>query len=86
MRIDKRGGFEASHIFGVLALSRCSAFDVTPISSSGQHVIQISCHCTHRGNLRDAGVYHRGAPFPGLVFTSSGASRRRRPGTSNPAA
>ena len=31
-----------SHIFGVLPPSMCCAFDVTPISSSGQNVIQIS--------------------------------------------
>jgi hypothetical protein len=50
-------GLGTSHIFGVLHLSMCSAFDVTPFSSSGQNVIQISGNYTCRGHGRDAGAW-----------------------------
>jgi hypothetical protein len=53
---NQRRIWDASHIFGVLDLSMCSAFDVTPISSSGQNVIQISSNYTRRGSRRDAGA------------------------------
>src|SRR6266478_7019530 len=70
------GGSGTSHIFGVLRLSMCSAFDVTPFSSSGQNVIQISWNWTRRGNGRDAGAWLAGV----------GAIRGRRRGNADSAA
>ena len=57
---NQRRIWDASHIFGVLRLSMCSAFDVTPISSSGQNVIQISWNYPRRGDRRDAGALFAG--------------------------
>src|SRR5215204_5104461 len=46
---SNRAGPGASHNSGALALSKSFAFDVTPIPSSGQNVIQNSWNFPHRG-------------------------------------